>query len=612
MRPGRISKVVAAAAALALALSACTGTPPAPEESSAAPTAIEGGNVTVLEAAPFTSFNAASVTGQTATNTRIDAATHSGFTTVDSDLKIVKNEQFGTYEKVKDNPLTVKYTINDGVQWSDGAPVTADDLMLQWAALSGWYNDAVLDENFSVTSGTAYFHAAGDHSGLAQTERPVISDDGKSLTLTYTTAYSDWETALGSTVSIPAHIVAVRAGLADAPALSSVLQSVQQGDPSKQAPPDPTLRKVADFWNTGFDSRSMPNPSLALSNGPYLVKGITADQELVLTRNADYAWGEMPKLDTLTVKYESDTDKQIAALQAGTADVISLSTTQISAARISALDALKDDGVQIQQGQGLGFDQVVLNFKGVLSPTELRQAFLHTVPRQEIIDEVARPLIADADADADANAEVLNSFVFRPGQAPYRESSGSNGTKEFAPDLVETEGIEQAKELLDGAKPTVRILYNQDDPERVAQFQLIAASAAQAGFTVTDAGKNSKEWVAALKAGAFDVALYGWISNPTGSVQLPQIFRTGAVSNFNNFSNTVVDQLTEQLALNPDDAKQNALKMQIDKLVVEAGYGLPLFQRTTLSAAGKHVAGVKYSPLDIGPWQSIAAWAYVK
>lgn len=601
MRPGRISKVLAAAAALAVVLSACTGTPPAPNPTSASPTATVGGNVTVLEAAPFTSFNAASVTGKTATNTRVDAATHSGFNTVDSDLKIVKNEQFGKYEKVKDNPLTIKYTINEGVQWSDGEPVTADDLMLQWAAMSGWYNDSVLDKNFAVTSGTAYFHSAGDHSGLAQTERPVISDDGKSLTLIYTKPFSDWETAMGSTVSIPAHIVAVRAGLADAPALSRVLASVPKGDPAKQTRPDPTLRKVADFWNTGFDSRSMPDPTLALSNGPYLVKGITADKELVLTRNVDYAWGTVPKLDTLTVKYQADPDKQIAALEAGTADVISPAT---NAERVSALDALKPAGVQLQQGSGLGFDQVVLNFKGALAAPDLRQAFLHTVPRQQIIDEVAKPL--------DANAEVLNSFVFAPVQVPYKESSASNGSKEFAAGALDSDGIAQAKEQLKGAKPTVRVLYNKDDAERVAQYQLIAESAAEAGFSVTDAGKNAKEWVAALKSGTFDVALYGWSRNAAGSAQVPQIFRTGAASNFNNFSNTVVDQLTDQLALEPDPAKQNALKMQIDKLVIEAGYGLPLFQRATLSASGEHVSGVAHSPLEIGPWQSIAQWAYVK
>lgn len=596
MRPGRISKILATAAALALSLAACTGTPPAPNQTTASPTATVGGNVTVLEGSPFTSFNATSVTGNTPTNTRIASATHSGFNSVGSDLKIVKNEQFGKYEKVKDKPLTIKYTINSGVQWSDGAPVTADDLLLQWAAASGYFSDATLDKKFAVTAGTAYFHAAGDNAGLAKTELPVIGDDGLSLTLTYTTPFSDWETALGSTVDVPAHIVAVRSGLKDAQALTALLQAVPKGDPAKPVPANPALRKVADFWNTGFDTKTMPDPTLALSNGPYLVKGLTADKELVLTRNADYTWGAVPKLDTVTVHYESDPDKQIAALKAGTADV---ATPAVSAERLTELQALKSDGVQVQQGLGLGFDQLVLNFKGVLSPPDLRAAFLHTVPRQEIVTQVAKPL--------EANAEMLNSFVFNPLQTPYKESVGSNGTKDFADvDLV------KAKELLAGAKPTVRILYNKDDPDRAKEYSLIAASATLAGFRVTDAGKDSKQWLAALKQGAFDVALYGWTSNPTGSVQVPQVFKTGAVSNLNNFSNTVVDQLTEQLAVNPDDAQQNALKMQIDQLVVAAAYGLPLFQRTGLSATGKHVSGVQFSPLDIGPWQSIAQWSYAK
>ena len=617
MRSVRISKIVAAAVALALSMAACTATPPAPNESTASPTAADGGNVTVLESAPFTSFNAESVTGQTRTNSRIDSATHSGFNSVDSDLKIVKNDQFGKYEKVKDQPLTIKYTLNSGVQWSDGAPVSADDLFLQWAAASGYFDDATLDKSFTVTSGTAYFHMAGDISGLAQTAMPVISDDRTSLTLTYTTAFSDWETALGSTVSVPAHIVAARSGLVDAKALTTLLQGISKGDPSKPIPANPTLRKVADFWNTGFDSKSMPDPSLALSNGPYLVKAITAEKELVLTRNADYVWGEKPKLDTLTVHYESDPQKQIADLQAETADVIS---PPVTPERLSTLTDLKSAGVQVQQGQGLGFDQVVLNFKGVLSPPDLRAAFLHTVPRQEIVDQVAKPL--------DPDAGVLNSFMFRPVEVPYKESVRSNGTADFPATATATEtdtakpaetampadkaGVDRARELLKGATPTVRILYNKDDPERVKEYSLIASSAAQAGFIVTDAGRNSQDWIGALKGSAFDVALYGWTSNPTGSVQVPQIFKTGAVSNFNNFSNSVVDQLTEQLAGEFDDAKQNALKMQLDQLVVEAAYGLPLFQRTELSATGKHVSGVEYSPLDIGPWHSVTQWSYVK
>ncbi len=605
MRRGRISKVVATAVAAALALAACTGTPE-PKESSTSPTAVTGGNITVLEAAPFNSFNPSSVTGNTPTNTRIASATHTGFYTVDNDLKIVPNDKFGKYEKVRDKPLTIKYTINDGVQWSDGEPVSADDLFLQWAALSGYFNDATLNEKFAVTSGTAYFHSAGDNSGLAQTELPEISTDRKTLTLSYTTPFSDWETALGPEVDVPAHIVAARAGLADAQALTELMQAVPQGEPGKPVPADPGLRKISDFWNTGFDTASMPDPSLALSNGPYLVKGMTADKELLLTRNQDFTWGEVPNLDTLTVHYEGDPQKQTAALEAQTADVISPAPT---AEGLRALADLKSAGVQIQQGQGLGFDQMVLNFKGVLAEPDLRTALLYTVPRQQIVDQVAIP--------QNPGAVVLNSFLFRPAQTPYRETVGSNGSNQFPADRAEKAepgktSLDKAKELLAGARPTIRILYNKDDADRAAEYFLIAAAATEAGFSVTDAGRSTDEWQPALHDGAFDVALYGWTANATGSAQVPQIFRTGAVSNLNNFSSTVVDQLTEELAPNPDDAKQNAIKMQIDKLVLEAGYGLPLFQRSTLSATGKHIAGVDVSPLDLGPWHSIAQWSYVK
>lgn len=604
MRLGRISKIVATAVAAALALAACTGTAPGPNETSASATASAGGNVTVLEAAPFTSFNDASVTGKSLTNTRIASATHSGFNYVDSELKLVANEKFGSYEKVKDKPLTIKYTINDGVQWSDGQPVSADDLLLQWAAMSGHFNDATLNEKFAVVSGTAYFHAAGDTAGLSKTELPVISDDRKTLTLTYTTPYSDWETALGSPVTIPAHIVAARSGLMDAPALSALLASVPQGDPAKTVPANPELRKVADFWNTGFDSKSMPDPSLALSNGPYLVKGITADKELLLARNPDYSWGEVPKVDTLTVHYEADPKKAIAALGAQTADVISPAPT---AQRLTQLAGLESSGVAIQQGQGLGFEQLVLNFKGVFAEKDLRTAFLYTVPRQQIVNDVATLV--------DPEAKVLNSFTFRPAQVPYKESAGSNGSNQFPANRAETAdpgetSLDKAKELLDGARPTVRILYNKDDADRVAEYSLIAAAAQEAGFTVTDAGRDGATWQSALHDGVFDVALYGWTANASGSAQVPQIFRTGAASNLNNFSDPVVDQLTEDLAVNPDAAKQNALKMQLDKLVFDAGYGLPLFQRTTLSATGKKVTGVAASPLDLGPWQSLAQWTY--
>ncbi|ALE06809.1 hypothetical protein AL755_17335 [Arthrobacter sp. ERGS1:01] len=596
MRVGRISKVAALAVAAVLALGACTGQPPEPNGSTAAATASPGGNVTVVEESPFTSFNPDSVTGTAATNARINYATHSGFNYVDDNLKLVRNTQFGKYEKISDRPLTVKYTINSGVQWSDGEPVTAADLLLQWAAASGYYNDATLDKNFKVTKGTAYFNFAGDTTGLSQTSLPQIGDNGTSLTLTYNKPFSDWETALGSVVSIPAHIVAVRSGLKDADALSALLLGLPKGDAGAPATPNPTLRKVADFWNTGFDSKSMPDPTLALSNGPYLVKSIVPGKELVLTPNTDYVWGSKPDLDTITVHYNSNAQAQISALRANTADVVSPAATADNVAELTAPGTVD---VKVDQGRSLGFDQAVLNFKGVLAKPDYRTAFMKTVPRQDIVDTTSRAV--------DPTADVLNSFVFLQAQPTYKESSASNGSIGFAD--VDIDG---AKALLAGAKPTVRILYNSDDPLRVIEYSLIKVSAEQAGFTVVDAGKDAGKWQAALHDGAFDVALYGWTSNATGSVQVPQVFKTGAISNLNNFSNTVVDQLAEQLAATSDDAKQNALKLQIDKLVWEAGYGVPLFQRPAMVATGPHVTGARYSPVGVGVWWNVWDWKFQK
>lgn len=596
MRFGRISKVVALAATAALALSACTGGMPAPTNTSASATVSDGGTATVAETDGFSSFNSNSSTGLSDLNSKIDFATHSGFNYVDNNLKIVRNEQFGKYQKLSDNPLTIKYTINPGVQWSDGAPVDANDLLLSWAAMSGYYNDATLNDKYEVKSGTSYFEYAGDSSGLGLTSFPVVGDDGRSITLKYSKPFADWEVSFGVLVDVPAHIVAIKSGLKDAAALTALLTSVPKGDPAKPVAANPELRKVSDFWNTGFDTDGMPDPSLALSNGPYVVKTIDAGQSLVLTRNADYNWGPAPHLDTITVRQIGDPTAQVTALRNKEVDVVA---PQASADTVEQLKALKSQGVTTQQGQKLGYDQVTMNFKGVMSNAKYREAFLKTIPRQEIVDKLIGPM--------DPNATPLNSQLFIPTQAAYKETVVTNGSADY-----KDVDIAGAKALLNGATPTVRILYNKDSANRADEFAMIAASAALAGFKVVDEGKNKTAWQDPLYAGNYDAAIFGWTSSGVGVIQVPQVFKTGAVSNTNNFSNPVADQLMDELIVTPDAAKQDALKVQIDKLIWESYYGLPLFQAVGITGIGPKVSGLVYTPANIGVWWNVWDWQRTK
>jgi peptide/nickel transport system substrate-binding protein len=168
--------------------------------------------------------------------------------------------------------------------------------------------------------------------------------------------------------------------------------------------------------------------------------------------------------------------------------------------------------------------------------------------------------------------------------------------------------IQGARSQLRGAAPTIRVLYNRDNPNRARAFSLIRDSARLAGFTVEDAGLGNADWAAALSAGSYDAAILGWVGPSVGVSRVPQIFKTGGGSNFNAFSDAEADNAMEQLAGTPDLAKQDELMADIDKRVWESAYGLPLYQTTGAVAFSPRVAGIKPSSGPLGVWWNVWEW----
>ncbi len=599
MRFGRTSKALGVAAVAALALSACaanTGTETPAESASGEAT---GGNIRVVEVNAFSSFNASSSEGNVDINGKIAYATHSGFNYINNDLEVVANEDFGTIEVLSEDPLSVKYTVNEGVNWSDGEPVDGGDLMLAWAIGSGYFDDAKTDDAGEVVSGTTYFDYAGDTSGLALTELPEIGEDGRSITLDYSEPYADYEIAFGNLttdggISTPAHVLAEKGGLADEDALIELIKTAPKGDAEKPTE-RPEVQALADFWNTGFDTKSLPtDTSLFLSNGPFITTAITPDQSMTLTRNEDYSWGPEPKVNEITVRYIGEAPAQVQALQNGEVDIIA---PQASADTVEQLNGL--EGVTLEQGNQLSYDHLDLNFSGVFADEKVREAFMKTVPRQQLVETIIKKINPDA--------EPLDSQLFLTDQAPYEESAANNGSEAFAE--VDIEG---AKALLSGATPEVRIMYNRDNPNRLNSYTLIAESAAQAGFKIVDGGLGKSDWGAALGNGTYDATIFGWINSGVGVSGVPQIFKTGNGSNFNGFSSPEADKLMDELIVTTDPTEQDALQVQIDKLIWDSKYGLPLFQVPGVDAYSNNVSGIQYMPNQTGVWWNFWDWAVVQ
>lgn len=575
MATGRFRFLAAVTGVAALTLAGCSAS--TDDDSGDNGGEATGGTVRVAETNIFFSFNPDHADNNMDINSKIVGATRSDFQYINPDLELVKDESFGTFEKTSDDPLTVEYTINEDMAWSDGNKLDKADMLLQWAIWSGHFDG-------EGEEGPNFFAYAGDTSGLGLTDLPEF-DGEQNMTLTYSEPYVDWEIAFGMGTAQPAHVIAERAGLESEEALVELLETAKPGQAN------PQLQKVADVWNNDFNHKTLPDDeSLYLSSGPMIVSDMVEDQSLTLVRNEAYEGENKAGVDEITVRFIGDASAQVTALRNGEVDIIAPQVTTDTTEQIAAID-----GVEMLEGSQLAYDHVDLSFRtDVFQDENVRKAFLKTIPRQDIVDKLIKPMYEDA--------EVVNSQLYLPSEGDnYTASVDENGSSEYAE--VDIEG---AKELLDGATPRVRILYNNENPVRVDAFQLIQESAEQAGFQIVDAG--NKDWGNMLTGDQYDASLFGWVSSGVGNAGIPQLFDSQGGGNYSGYASDTVDELNADLMTEVDADAAEEIKRKIDAELWADAFGAPLFQSPGVLAFSDAVSGMEYMPNQTGVWWNFWEW----
>jgi peptide/nickel transport system substrate-binding protein len=597
VRSKRMFAVGAVVATLAVVGTACS-TPDAEKGSSDQKTSLATGWNQA-----FYSYNELSGNGNAIANSNIKYLMQDQFWYYDENSELHANTSFGTYEKTSDDPMTVKYTVGDDTKWSDGTPVDAADVLLTWVAQSGKLNSTTEvksndDGSVEVPKGQVFFNST-DPGLTTVSKTPTIGDDGKSLTIVYDKPFADW--AFDMTVSIPAHILAEKAlGISDPQeAKDAFIKAVQDKD-------NASLEKLANFWNSGFDYTKMPSDKdLALSNGAYLLKNFKENQYLTLVANPDYKGEHKASIDTLTVRFNGDPMSQVQALQNGEIDLFSpQATTDV----VQAAEKVKN--VQIKGGYDSTFEHIDLKQGngGPFDPKtyggdadkalKVRQAFLHGVPRQEIIDKLIKPINPDA--------EVRNSFVRVPGFPGYDEVVAQNGSSEYATTdptlskkLLKEAGVQEPVE--------VKVLFDKANTRRQNEFQVLQPALAKAGFKLIDL--SDPKWGDLLASPKYDAQFYGWSSPTTGVTADQAIYATGQQSNFVKYSNKTVDKLFIPLLQPQDEAKQIELQTQIDTQMFKDAIGLPIFQFPAATIWNKtRVTGV--TPALLAPTMYYGFWKW--
>ena len=528
----------------------------------------------------FLSYNGLQSNTYTTYNSAVVDRMFSSFWYFGTDGSIIPNEDFGTYEKTSDDPLTVKYTISDDAKWSDGTPVTAGDFIFHWAA----NNDTVKAEG----SETPLFDSISFEQGKYIPEAPEGEADGKEFTVTYPEPYADWEILIST--ALPAHIVAKEAGMS----FEELVTAAKEKDVEALTP-------AAEFWNDGWDFSpgELPDASLVPSMGPYKFKdgGWQAGQSITLEANPEY-WGTPAATKELVLRF-ADPKTHVQALQNGDLDVIE---PQATVDTLQQLEGLGDD-VNVQTGDQLTWEHVDYN-RGEGSvfadSPELREAFALCLPRQQIVDNLIKPIYADA--------QVMNLREVFPFQDKYQEVVDAAYPKE-----MDEPNIEKAKELVEQSgvsKPTVRLGYQAGNQRRTETVALIKSSCDQAGFDVQDA--NSPVFFKeVMPAGDYDAALYAW----AGSGQKASganIYQSDGAQNQQSYNNPEVDAAWDKLATSLDENEQLEQTKTIEKLLWEDFQAIPLYAHPGLVGHKADVANVRDTAAQSGALWNVEQWVRVQ
>ena len=159
----------------------------------------------------------------------------------------------------------------------------------------------------------------------------------------------------------------------------------------------------------------------------------------------------------------------------------------------------------------------------------VRQAFLHAVPRQDIVDRLIIPL--------NENAVVRNAQVAVPGEPFYDELVANNGSDEYAEtDVAMSQQILEEAGIDTTTPIPVRLLTDSENPRRQSEYELIRESVAQAGFDLVNASRP--DWGSTLaNTSVYDAALFGWQTTAIAVADSMANYVTDGNNNFYGYSN---------------------------------------------------------------------------
>ncbi|MCU6691356.1 ABC transporter substrate-binding protein [Gallintestinimicrobium propionicum] len=417
--------------------------------------------------------------------------------------------------------------IDDAATWSDGTPVTADDVVYTALRLASPVigNTAMMYYVFEGVGDDGFVEEGAESiDGIQKVDDKTVQFTTKEE-MPITTFENSYARYL---LTLPKHVI----------------EQYSEEELS-----------TADWFN---------HPDVV--SGPFIVTDFDVDHYISYEANKDY-WKGAPKIDKLNIKIV-DGSQLYAGLQSGEIDITQQTMSDIPQEDYESVEAL--DNVDVVYGSPVTNQSVFIQTKNV-PDVKVRQAMLYAIDRQQILEELLN-----------GHGEIVDGFL--SSASPFYDDSLTpvSYDPEKAKALLEEAGW-------DGSQ-TIRFYVNSGDSTFVNAASIIAAEWAAVGIKAEIQTVDFATLMSVAGTEDYDVLAVQYTYAPVDPYP-DVAWLLGGEGSWTGYSDdTLNDALTQsQLTSDPEETKE--LFSVVDKKVQEDVPMFSAYVISAQGAVSKRITG---------------------
>ncbi|MEE0105820.1 MAG: peptide ABC transporter substrate-binding protein [Lachnospiraceae bacterium] len=440
-------------------------------------------------------------------------------------LKLDENgdPEAGQAEKweVSDDGLTYTFHLRDGLKWSDGSDLTAEDFVYSWQRVcdpnvAAPYASTVLGmvEGFDEA-------AAGDIEKLG-----VEAKDDKTFVVHLANPCPYFESI----------------------AAFATLNPVQKA----------TIEANGDAWATEADTY--------ISNGPFYVAEWVPGSYVLMKKNTNYWDADSIKLDGIKFNLIEDANAAYSAYQTGECQMIKDVPTE-------EIPSLKDND-EFHVEPIIGTYYLSLNLqKEPFNNKQVRQALSLAIDRDYVANTLMQGTYSPAGNLVGPGWKDTDGSDF---------SENANGGKEYISTTDYDANLQKAKDLLKEAgyadgKGIPKITYSTND---LGYHKVVAEYLQKAwGELGIDVDVEIVEWASFTpmrRNGDYMSSRNGWVGDYSDPSNILELFTTDNGNNDGKYSNPEFDAVIEKSRTTTDAAERSAALHEAEDMLMDDAACIPV------------------------------------